>query len=74
MSSFDQYAMTHDWIITQFFTGLVSQGIWFLAGFFFYDAKTRKERVCIFIGTALGCGVGSTLMLRWFKPLFNSFF
>jgi hypothetical protein len=70
ISSFDQYAMTHDWIITQFFTGLLSQSIWFITGFFFFDAKSKKERVYIFIGTALGCGIGSTLMLVWFKPFF----
>jgi hypothetical protein len=70
ISSFDQYAMTHDWVITQFFTGLVAQGIWFMTGFFFFDAKSKKERVYIFIGTALGCGFGSTVMLVWLKPYF----
>ncbi len=72
ISSFDFYAMTHDWIITQIFTGLISQAIWFTTGFFFYDAKSKKERIIIFFGTALGCSLGSTLMLGWFKPFFNS--
>jgi len=74
MSSFDFYAMTHDWIITQVFTGLLAQSIWFMSGIFIYEAKTRKDRVILFIGTALGCSLGSTLMLSWFKPLFNSLF
>jgi len=74
MSSFDFYAVTHDWIITQVFTGLLSQSIWFMSGIFIYEAKTRKERVILFMGTALGCSLGSTLMLSWFKPLFNSYF
>lgn len=74
ISSFDFYAVTHDWIITQIFTGLVSQAIWFTTGFFLFDAKERKERITIFVGSALGCSLGSTIMLTWFKPYFNSFF
>ncbi len=74
ISSFDFYAMTHDWIITQIFTGLIAQAIWFTTGFFFYDSKDKRERIALFIGTALGCSLGSTLMLTWFKPLFNTMF
>jgi hypothetical protein len=74
VSSFDNYAMTHDWIVTQLFTGLISQGIWTMNSFFIFDAKSKKERVVLFLGTAFGCSLGSTLMLGWFKPLFNSMF
>lgn len=70
MSSFDQYAMTHDWIITQVFTGMVSQAMWFSAGLFIYEAKTRRERIILFMSTAVACSLGSTLMLVWFKPFF----
>jgi len=74
VSSFDSYAMTHDWIITQLFTGLIAQGIWTVNGLFIFDAKSKKERFVLFLGTAFGCSLGSTLMLGWFKPLFNSMF
>lgn len=60
MSSFDFYAMTHDWIITQLFTGLLAQTIWFMSGLF----KNRKERVVLFIFRQYLNA----------KPLFNSLF
>lgn len=74
MSSFDSYAMTHDWVITQIATGLLAQSIWFGASIFIYEAKSRRERFILFAGTALGCSLGSTFMLTLFKPLFTSIF
>jgi hypothetical protein len=39
------------------------------------DNKIRNKAIltfCLcFIGTALGCGIGSTIMLTWFKPFFS---
>ena len=74
LSSFDQYSMTHDWIVTQVFTGLISSVVWFSTGQLIYDSKTKFEKYVLFAGTALGCSMGSTLMLSVLKPLFNSFF
>jgi len=74
LSSFDQYSMTHDWVVTQIFTGLISSVVWFSTGQLIYDSKTKFERYVLFAGTALGCSMGSTLMLSVLKPLFNSFF
>lgn len=74
LSSFDQYSMTHDWIITQIFTGLISSVVWFSTGQLIYESKTKFEKYVLFAGTAIGCSLGSTLMLSIFKPLFNSFF
>lgn len=73
-SSFDHYAITHDWIYTQIATGLISQAIWLTSGFLFFDATDKKERIAIGISNALGFSVGSTLMLMYLKPFFNSFF
>jgi len=73
-SSFDHYAITHDWIYTQIATGLISQAIWLTSGFLFFDATDKKERIAIGISNALGFSVGSTLMLIYLKPFFNSFF
>ena len=73
-SSFDHYAITHDWIYTQIATGLISQAIWLTSGFLFFDAADKKERIAIGISNALGFSVGSTLMLMYLKPFFNSFF
>lgn len=73
ISSLDFYAMTHDWIITQIFTGLISQSIWFTTGFFLYDSKEKRERIILFIATAIGCSLGSTVMLIWLKPILKPF-
>jgi len=73
-SSFDHYAVTHDWVYTQIITGLISQAIWLTAGFLFFDAADKKERIAIGISNALGFSVGSTLMLIYLKPFFSSFF
>jgi len=74
LSSFDQYSMTHDWVITQIFTGLISSVVWFSTGQLIYDSKTKFEKYVLFAGTAIGCSMGSTLMLSVLKPLFNSVF
>ena len=70
ISSFDFYAMTHDWIWLQLVSGLISQSAWFMTSFFLYDSKDKDERIFLFIATALGCSSGSTIMLLYIKPFF----
>jgi hypothetical protein len=72
VSSFDFYAMTHDWIWLQLVSGLISQLAWFITSFFLYDSKEKKDRIYLFIATALGCSFGSTVMLLYVKPLFTA--
>jgi len=68
--SFDHYAVTHDWIITQIFSGLVTSAIWTTNGILLMGMDTTKERIKFSICNALGYTTGSTVMLLYIKPLF----
>lgn len=70
ISSFDHYAVTHDWIITQIFTGLISSAVWTTSGILMMNMDTNQERIRFAICNALGYTTGSTIMLLYLKPLF----
>jgi hypothetical protein len=70
IGSFDHYAVTHDWIVTQIFSGLVSSAIWTTNGILLMGMDTTKERIKFSICNALGYTTGSTIMLLYIKPLF----
>ncbi len=70
VSSFDHYAVTHDWIVTQIFSGLVASAIWTTNGILLMGMDTTKERIKFSICNALGYTTGSTVMLLYIKPLF----
>ena len=70
VSSFDHYAVTHDWIITQIFSGLIASAIWTTNGILLMGMDTTKERIKFSICNALGYTTGSTVMLLYIKPLF----
>jgi len=74
ISSFDQYAMVHSWFYIQMVTGIVSQLTWLSMSFLFISAESKRERIMIGISQALGASVGSSLMLKYIKPFFQSFF
>ncbi len=74
ISSFDQYAMVHSWFYTQMITGIVNQLTWLSMSFLFIAAESKRERIMIGISQALGASVGSSLMLKYIKPFFQSFF
>lgn len=72
ISSFDQYAMVHAWFYVQMVTGIVSQLTWLSMSFLFISAESKRERIMIGISQALGASVGSSLMLKYIKPLFEN--
>lgn len=74
ISSFDQYAMVHSWFYVQMVTGIVSQLTWLSMSFLFIAAESKRERIMIGISQALGASVGSSLMLKYIKPLFENVF
>jgi hypothetical protein len=74
ISSFDQYAMVHSWFYIQMVTGIVSQLTWLSMSFLFIAAESKHERIMIGISQALGASVGSSLMLKYIKPLFENIF
>ena len=74
VSSLDNYAMTHDWFLTQMVTGFSSQITWLCMSFLFVNANTKKERIVIGLSQAIGASIGSSLMLRYVKPLILSLF
>ncbi len=74
ISSFDQYAMVHSWFYIQMVTGIVSQLTWLSMSFLFIAAESKRERIMIGISQALGASVGSSLMLKYIKPLFENVF
>ncbi len=74
ISSFDQYAMVHSWFYVQMVTGIVNQLTWLSMSFLFIAAESKRERIMIGISQALGASVGSSLMLKYIKPLFENVF
>ena len=68
VSSFDNYAYTHDWFYTQMVSGAISQLGWLTASFLFFNAKNNRERVFIGLSECAAASIGSTLMLGWVKP------
>jgi hypothetical protein len=70
VSSFDHYAVTHDWVVTQIFSGLIASAIWTTNGILLLGMDTTKERIKFSICNALGYTTGSTVMLIYIKPLF----
>jgi hypothetical protein len=70
VSSFDHYAVTHDWVVTQIFSGLIASAIWTTNGILLMGMDTTKERIKFSICNALGYTTGSTVMLLYIKPLF----
>jgi len=70
VNSFDHYAVTHDWITTQIFSGLLASAIWTTNGIILMGMDTTKERIKFSICNALGYTTGSTIMLMYIKPLF----
>jgi hypothetical protein len=70
ISSFDNYAMVHDWFWVQMITGMVSQTTWLVISFLFICAEDKKTRIVIGVSQALGASIGSSLMLGFIKPAF----
>jgi uncharacterized membrane protein len=70
VNSFDHYAVTHDWIVIQIFSGLIASAIWTTNGILLMGMDTTKERIKFSICNALGYTTGSTVMLLYIKPLF----
>lgn len=74
ISSFDFYAVTHNWFYTQMVTGIVSQLCWLTTGLLFFNCQDNRERVYVGLAECLGASVGSTLMLGWIKPWYIELF
>ena len=72
VASFDQYAMVHSWFYIQMVTGIATQLTWLSMSFLFIAAESKKERIMIGISQSLGASVGSSLMLKYVKPLFEN--
>ena len=70
ISSFDNYALTHDWFWVQMCTGRVNQATWLVLSFLFIYSESKRERIVIGISQALGASVGSSIMLGYIKPWF----
>ncbi len=74
ISSFDYYAVTHNWFYTQMVTGIISQLCWLTTGLLFFNCQDNKERVYVGLAECLGASVGSTIMLGWVKPWYTELF